>query len=74
MVSLVVNTPLGVGWPDMPLEIAERATSPWLLYMEMRWSAIEMTANSGRSTLLISALFAPGADGTPPIFELVWLL
>src|ERR1700739_3812653 len=69
----MVNTPLGVGWPGMPVEIAERATSPWLLYMETRWSAIEITANSGRSTLLISALFAARAEGAPPIFELLWL-
>src|SRR4029077_12197447 len=47
----MVNTPLGVGWPNMPVEIAERSTSPWSLYMETRWSAIEITANSGRSPL-----------------------
>jgi hypothetical protein len=41
--------------------------------METRWSAIEITANSGRSPLLISArFFAPGAEGAPPIFELLW--
>ena len=68
----MVNTPLGVGWPNMPVEIAERSTSPWSLYMETRWSAIEITAYSGRSPLLISARFAPGAEGAPPIFELLW--
>ena len=26
---MMVNMPLGVRWPAMPVEIAERATSPW---------------------------------------------
>jgi hypothetical protein len=42
------------------------------LPLETRWSAIETTAKSGNSPLLITARFAPGAEGAPPIFELLW--
>src|ERR1700752_2969860 len=40
--------------------------------METRWSAIEITANSGRSSLSISALVTPDAEGAPPIFGRLW--